>query len=113
MNTRTPRSPQAVPERAVLGRVPGRGRPAAGVADEDLHRLAAQLLRVHEGARGEPLADRHVGADGLRRPVKAEGVGMRTSLRSGADAHPGRGWTPRQAEFTCDIWWMSRRAEPT
>ena len=43
---------------------PGRERPAAGVADEDLERLAAELASaLRERAGDQPLADRDVGAD--------------------------------------------------
>ena len=42
----------------VLGRAARGQRPAAGVADEDLEGLAAELVGVRERPGDEPLADR-------------------------------------------------------
>ena len=62
------------PERLVLGRLAGRVRPPARVADEDLDRLAAELVGLRQRPRDQPLADLDVGAD----RVAAAGRGRRS-----------------------------------
>ena len=57
-----------VAEAGVVGGLPGAQRPAARVADEDLERLAAELVGVGDGAVDEALADQDVGADRVAEP---------------------------------------------